>query len=126
MSRPGTGSAAVTGGGAGIESVFSSGSVTTGSGSGSGSVGGGGTSISNSRTTSGAGGTSAAGATGVGGGNMNGIPGGPTNDDIEAIIQMATSSVGRPPGGLNPPRDTRTQLFVGNVSHFTSFFLFLV
>ena len=35
----------------------------------------------------------------------------PTNQDIEAVIQMATS--GR--GGPTPTRDTRTQLFVGNV-----------
>lgn len=50
----------------------------------------------------------------------------PTNDDIEAIIQMATSNTSRNtpdgrggPGG--PPRDTRTQLFVGNVSVYTFF-----
>ncbi|KAF4564618.1 hypothetical protein EYR40_010785 [Pleurotus pulmonarius] len=46
----------------------------------------------------------------------------PTNDDIEAIIQMATSNTSRNtpdgrggPGG--PPRDTRTQLFVGNLPY---------
>jgi hypothetical protein len=38
----------------------------------------------------------------------------PSNDDIEAVIQMATSARSTPDGrgGL---RDTRTQLFVGNV-----------
>ena len=40
-----------------------------------------------------------------------------TNDDIEAIIQLATSSQPSP----SPHKDTRTQLFVGNVSlHFLS------
>ncbi|KAH7886904.1 hypothetical protein F5I97DRAFT_1076702 [Phlebopus sp. FC_14] len=43
-------------------------------------------------------------------------PGAPSNDDIEAVIKMATSS--RPstdrPG---PLRDTRTQLFVGNLPY---------
>lgn len=39
----------------------------------------------------------------------------PSNDDIEAIIQMATSSRSSPDGKGGPPRDTRTQLFVGNV-----------
>jgi hypothetical protein len=38
----------------------------------------------------------------------------PSNDDIEAVIQMATSA--RPtPDGRGGLRDTRTQLFVGNV-----------
>lgn len=36
----------------------------------------------------------------------------PTNDDIEAVIKMATSSH---PSLDRPLRDTRTQLFVGNV-----------
>jgi hypothetical protein len=36
----------------------------------------------------------------------------PTNDDIEAVIKMATSSH---PSIDRPLRDTRTQLFVGNV-----------
>ena len=35
----------------------------------------------------------------------------PSNADIEAVIQMATSKQGR----LPIPKDTRTQLFVGNV-----------
>lgn len=39
----------------------------------------------------------------------------PTNDDIEAVIQMATSARASPDGRTGPPRDTRTQLFVGNV-----------
>lgn len=39
--------------------------------------------------------------------------GGPSNADIEAVIQAATSSS----GPLSPTaRDSRTQLFVGNVS----------
>lgn len=42
----------------------------------------------------------------------------PTNDDIEAIIQMATSSRSSPDGKGGPMRDTRTQLFVGNVRNF--------
>jgi len=36
----------------------------------------------------------------------------PTNDDIEAVIKLATSSL---PSIDRPLRDTRTQLFVGNV-----------
>lgn len=41
-------------------------------------------------------------------------PSRPTDDDIEAVIQMATAnSLLSPAGSL---RDTRTQLFVGNVS----------
>ncbi|KAG8903256.1 hypothetical protein FRC01_009274, partial [Tulasnella sp. 417] len=36
----------------------------------------------------------------------------PSNQDIEAVIQMATSNA----RANAPPRDTRTQLFVGNVS----------
>lgn len=40
----------------------------------------------------------------------------PTNDAIEAIIQMATSSeISQDSRSLAPLRDTRTQLFVGNV-----------
>ncbi|TBU39687.1 hypothetical protein BD309DRAFT_410172 [Dichomitus squalens] len=42
---------------------------------------------------------------------------GPTNDDIEAVIQMAMAS-SNSPRTSNPPRDTRTQLFVGNVRPF--------
>lgn len=38
-----------------------------------------------------------------------------TNDDIEAVIQMATSSRPSPDGRSVPLKDTRTQLFVGNV-----------
>lgn len=38
-----------------------------------------------------------------------------TNDDIEAVIQMATSSRPSPDGRSAPLKDTRTQLFVGNV-----------
>ncbi|KAI0701039.1 hypothetical protein BC835DRAFT_1324642 [Cytidiella melzeri] len=39
----------------------------------------------------------------------------PTNDAIEAVIQMATSTLG---GTAHlPPRDTRTQLFVGNLPY---------
>lgn len=45
---------------------------------------------------------------------------GPSNEDIEAVIQMATSATnGRSPA----PKDTRTQLFVGNVR--TPFFCVL-
>ncbi|KAF8637834.1 hypothetical protein AX17_002464 [Amanita inopinata Kibby_2008] len=40
-----------------------------------------------------------------------------TNDDIEAIIQMATSARPTPDGRAAPPRDTRTQLFVGNLPY---------
>jgi hypothetical protein len=39
----------------------------------------------------------------------------PSNDDIEAVIQMATSVRPTPDGRGGPLRDTRTQLFVGNV-----------
>lgn len=43
----------------------------------------------------------------------------PTNEDIEAVIQMATSA--RPsPDGRGPLKDTRTQLFVGNVCLVTA------
>ncbi|KAH0826575.1 hypothetical protein J3R83DRAFT_4932 [Lanmaoa asiatica] len=38
----------------------------------------------------------------------------PTNDDIEAVIKMATSSL---PSLDRPLRDTRTQLFVGNLPY---------
>ncbi|KAI0355875.1 RNA-binding domain-containing protein [Trametes cingulata] len=41
---------------------------------------------------------------------------GPTNDDIEAVIQMAMAS-SNSPRTTNPPRDTRTQLFVGNLPY---------
>ncbi|KAH9888130.1 hypothetical protein C8Q73DRAFT_204492 [Cubamyces lactineus] len=41
---------------------------------------------------------------------------GPTNDDIEAVIQMAMAS-SNSPRATNPPRDTRTQLFVGNLPY---------
>lgn len=37
----------------------------------------------------------------------------PSNDDIEAVIQLAMASS---PAGSSGGRDTRTQLFVGNVS----------
>jgi hypothetical protein len=39
----------------------------------------------------------------------------PSNDDIEAVIQMATSTRPTPDGRQPILRDTRTQLFVGNV-----------
>lgn len=43
-------------------------------------------------------------------------PPAPTNDDIEAVIQMATSSaMSKDSRSPAPLRDTRTQLFVGNV-----------
>ncbi|KAJ4490184.1 hypothetical protein J3R30DRAFT_3399592 [Lentinula aciculospora] len=41
----------------------------------------------------------------------------PTNDDIEAVIQMATSSRSSPDGKTGPLKDTRTQLFVGNLPY---------
>jgi hypothetical protein len=44
------------------------------------------------------------------------IPFPPSNDDIEAVIQMATSARSSPDGRAGPVKDTRTQLFVGNVS----------
>ncbi|RDB27901.1 hypothetical protein Hypma_002218 [Hypsizygus marmoreus] len=40
-----------------------------------------------------------------------------TNDDIEAVIQMATSSRPTPDGRSVPLKDTRTQLFVGNLPY---------
>ncbi|THG94550.1 hypothetical protein EW026_g6943 [Hermanssonia centrifuga] len=48
-----------------------------------------------------------------------GIPGGLTNDDIEARIQaaMSTASASGSRSPTNPPRDTRTQLFVGNLPY---------
>lgn len=46
------------------------------------------------------------------------IPFPPSNDDIEAVIQMATSARSSPDGRAGPVKDTRTQLFVGNVSKF--------
>ncbi|KAG1776827.1 hypothetical protein EV702DRAFT_1179747 [Suillus placidus] len=43
---------------------------------------------------------------------------GPTNDDIEAVIQMATSSSKcQDSRQLTPLRDTRAQLFVGNLPY---------
>ncbi|KAK7681430.1 hypothetical protein QCA50_015522 [Cerrena zonata] len=54
---------------------------------------------------------------GTGSGN-GGTPAAPSNDDIEKVIQMATSSrAAALAGGTNPPRDTRTQLFVGNLPY---------
>ncbi|KAF8652334.1 hypothetical protein AX16_004440 [Volvariella volvacea WC 439] len=42
----------------------------------------------------------------------------PTNDDIEAVIQSATSSsISSSDGWLSPARDTRTQIFVGNLPY---------
>ncbi|KAF7763533.1 hypothetical protein Agabi119p4_8070 [Agaricus bisporus var. burnettii] len=41
----------------------------------------------------------------------------PSNDDIEAVIQMATASRQNPDGRSGPPKDTRTQLFVGNLPY---------
>ena len=52
---------------------------------------------------------SLAGATGLGVGSSVA----PSNDDIEAVIQLAMASS---PAGSAGGRDTRTQLFVGNVS----------
>ncbi len=53
-------------------------------------------------------------------------PSQPSNDDIEAVIQMATSSRQTPDGRTAPVKDTRTQLFVGNVrSIFAIFFVLL-
>lgn len=40
-----------------------------------------------------------------------------SNDDIEAIIQMATSARQTPDGRAGPIKDTRTQLFVGNLPY---------
>ncbi|KAG6918606.1 hypothetical protein DXG01_013017 [Tephrocybe rancida] len=40
-----------------------------------------------------------------------------TNDDIEAVIQMATSSRASPDARTGPIKDTRTQLFVGNLPY---------
>jgi len=51
-----------------------------------------------------------------------------TDDDIEAIIQMATSTRLSSDGRPGQPRDTRTQLFVGNVHfliHFPSLMLIM-
>lgn len=50
-------------------------------------------------------------------------PAQPTNDDIEAVIQMATSARQTPDGRSGPLKDTRTQLFVGNVRYFFIFLL---
>lgn len=41
----------------------------------------------------------------------------PSNDDIEAVIQMATSARQTPDGRSVPIKDTRTQLFVGNLPY---------
>ena len=44
----------------------------------------------------------------------------PSNDDIEAVIQAATSSPSSSSStyaSMRPPRDTRTQLFVGNLPY---------
>lgn len=42
----------------------------------------------------------------------------PTNDDIEAVIQAATAASSHPSyAAMRPPRDTRTQLFVGNLPY---------
>ncbi|KAF8155705.1 hypothetical protein B0H34DRAFT_850470 [Crassisporium funariophilum] len=41
----------------------------------------------------------------------------PTDDAIEAIIQLATSARPSPDGRTGPLRDTRTQLFVGNLPY---------
>lgn len=52
----------------------------------------------------------------------------PTNDEVEAVIKMATSTKPTPDGRPPPGKDTRTQLFVGNVSLprlFSSFTPFL-
>lgn len=43
----------------------------------------------------------------------------PSNSQIEAVIQMATSNAALS-DARNPGRDTRTQLFVGNVSPYAS------
>ncbi|KAG6824826.1 hypothetical protein H0H92_005689, partial [Tricholoma furcatifolium] len=40
-----------------------------------------------------------------------------SNDDIEAVIQMATSSRSSPDTRPLPSKDTRTQLFVGNLPY---------
>ena len=41
----------------------------------------------------------------------------PTNDAIEAVIQMATASAPSPASPSFPLRDTRTQLFVANLPY---------
>ncbi|KAK7044540.1 telomere maintenance protein, partial [Favolaschia claudopus] len=45
------------------------------------------------------------------------IPPTPTNDDIEAVIQMATAAAQNDPRHTLPLRDTRTQLFVANLPY---------
>ncbi|THH13424.1 hypothetical protein EW146_g6792 [Bondarzewia mesenterica] len=46
----------------------------------------------------------------------------PTSDEIDAVIQMATSSRPSPDGRPIPLKDTRTQLFIGNSPpHFKRF-----
>ncbi|CAL1699204.1 unnamed protein product [Somion occarium] len=72
--------------------------------------GSGGSSVAGSAT----GGGSAGLVTGQGQGTNTGTP---TNDDIEAVIQMATSARSGSSNATNPPRDTRTQLFVGNLPY---------
>ena len=39
----------------------------------------------------------------------------PTSEEVEAVIQAATSQRSEPDGKIIPLKDTRTQLFVGNV-----------
>lgn len=41
----------------------------------------------------------------------------PSNDEVEAVIRMATSTVPTPDGRPPPGKDTRTQLFVGNLPY---------
>ncbi|KAI0056233.1 RNA-binding domain-containing protein [Artomyces pyxidatus] len=41
----------------------------------------------------------------------------PTSDEIDAVIQMATSSRASPDGRPIPLKDTRTQLFAGNLPY---------
>lgn len=45
----------------------------------------------------------------------------PTIDEVEAVIRQATSTRPTPDGRPPPGKDTRTQLFVGNVSFLFSF-----
>ncbi len=140
-SRPGTGSGSGSGSGSGQGSTHGGSNYSAGGGvgnvisGGAGIIGGvpseGAGRKNGGVTLSSAGGIPATGAGGgmpvlAGGGNTNGIPGGPTNDDIEAIIQAATSSGRSTHVGGNPLRDTRTQLFVGNVSPFFLPFFFQI
>ena len=41
----------------------------------------------------------------------------PTADEIDAVIQAATSASSHAYPAMRPPRDTRTQLFVGNLPY---------